>query len=365
MAPSERSSPQNSRYLTSSEKKESPPGDGGLESEHFISDEEQWAHHRNDGESMAKLHDDESHNSKGDHRLPHQPRRTRRNKGTTSNNNSHSENNGASSNNGNYNGNNNGVPPNRPYHNGGVHPAHPPPHYPPYHHYPQPAGYPYYHDPHGQFVISNTTSSGVDVRGEEVGIVIVVLLLWVGAIILFFNRWGKIRMLEPYQPKFCENHRPSCPMAEVTATNQRGFSKFNLSTEMLASPHFVKCNYHGIPASDPIPGFSGLSTTMMPGGGLTIPGAGFPTGGSTGMLSNHRNSFMMNHHHHQHHQHRPRQNSVFVTSPSSQVSFYGSDTTLKNTSRRTKSAVDLPTLVLSGEFVDNVRRNSKSSITQL
>lgn len=102
-----------------------------------------------------------------------------------------------------------------PYNGNG---AQPPPY--PFYHFPQqPPGLPYYFDPNGQFVgASNTTAgNGLNVRGEEVGIVLVVLLLWVGAIILFFNRWGKIRMLEPYQPKFCENHRPSCPMAEVTA----------------------------------------------------------------------------------------------------------------------------------------------------
>ncbi len=37
------------------------------------------------------------------------------------------------------------------------------------------------------------------VRGEEVAIVVVVLLLWVAAIALFINRWGKIRLMEPYQ----------------------------------------------------------------------------------------------------------------------------------------------------------------------
>lgn len=42
-----------------------------------------------------------------------------------------------------------------------------------------------------------------------------VLLLWVGAIALFFNRWGKIRMLEPYQPKFQQQHRSSCPLVEI------------------------------------------------------------------------------------------------------------------------------------------------------
>ncbi|XP_034248388.1 uncharacterized protein LOC117649603 [Thrips palmi] len=42
------------------------------------------------------------------------------------------------------------------------------------------------------------------VRGVEVGIVLLVLLVWVGAIVLFFNRWGKIRMLLPYQPDYKE-----------------------------------------------------------------------------------------------------------------------------------------------------------------
>ena len=45
-------------------------------------------------------------------------------------------------------------------------------------------------------------SSGTLVRAEELGIVIVVLLLWVAAIALFINRWGKIRLMEPYQPYF-------------------------------------------------------------------------------------------------------------------------------------------------------------------
>uniref|UniRef100_A0A8D8SXG3 Fibronectin type-III domain-containing protein n=1 Tax=Cacopsylla melanoneura TaxID=428564 RepID=A0A8D8SXG3_9HEMI len=42
----------------------------------------------------------------------------------------------------------------------------------------------------------------VQVRGVEVTIVLIVLCVWVGAIILFFNRWGKIRMLIPYQPDY-------------------------------------------------------------------------------------------------------------------------------------------------------------------
>ncbi|XP_071540394.1 uncharacterized protein [Panulirus ornatus] len=63
----------------------------------------------------------------------------------------------------------------------------------------------------------------VRVRAEEVGIVLLVLGVWMFAIALFFNRWGKIRMLEPYQEPYKETppqllqHRPSCPMADPCA----------------------------------------------------------------------------------------------------------------------------------------------------
>lgn len=64
-----------------------------------------------------------------------------------------------------------------------------------------------------------------NVRAEEIGLVVLVLILWVGAVALFVNRWGKIRMLEPYQPKFHDvprasllpastTHRPSYPLLE-------------------------------------------------------------------------------------------------------------------------------------------------------
>ncbi|XP_045498176.1 uncharacterized protein LOC123696165 isoform X2 [Colias croceus] len=40
------------------------------------------------------------------------------------------------------------------------------------------------------------------IRGVEIGLVVLVLIIWIGAITLFFNRWGKIRMLLPYQPDY-------------------------------------------------------------------------------------------------------------------------------------------------------------------
>lgn len=42
----------------------------------------------------------------------------------------------------------------------------------------------------------------LQIRGVEIGIVVLVLFVWAGAIGLFFNRWGKIRMLLPYQPDY-------------------------------------------------------------------------------------------------------------------------------------------------------------------
>ncbi|XP_037887351.1 uncharacterized protein LOC119636199 isoform X2 [Glossina fuscipes] len=54
---------------------------------------------------------------------------------------------------------------------------------------------------------TNTLSHGTHrelptIRGVEIGIVLIVLMVWAGAIALFFNRWGKIRMLLPYQPDY-------------------------------------------------------------------------------------------------------------------------------------------------------------------
>ncbi|XP_060529534.1 uncharacterized protein LOC132703974 isoform X2 [Cylas formicarius] len=74
----------------------------------------------------------------------------------------------------------------------------------------------------------------VVVRVEEVLLVVLVLVIWVGAIALFFNRWGKIRMLEPYQPKFHQQpHRASCPLAPLSppGINQQrmSFSKYNVN----------------------------------------------------------------------------------------------------------------------------------------
>ncbi|RZF36119.1 hypothetical protein LSTR_LSTR007193 [Laodelphax striatellus] len=125
----------------------------------------------------------------------------------------------------------------------------------------------------------------VVIRTEEALIVIMVLVLWVAAIALFFNRWGKIRMLEPYQPKFHQEHRPSCPAADTIGGQQHraSVSKFG----MMDPPIFASVGgaYRTLAAS------------------------------------------------------RPRQNSVFVGGSFNQLP--------SNPPRKTKSAMDIQSLVLN------------------
>ncbi|KAL0883386.1 hypothetical protein ABMA27_016782 [Loxostege sticticalis] len=145
--------------------------------------------------------------------------------------------------------------------------------------------------------------SGVVVRAEEALIVAFVLLLWVAAIALFFNRWGKIRcvyklMLEPYQPKFQQQHRQSCALAE---------------SSVVVPPHHRASLSRGCVSYDC--------------------GAAFPSYQPCGYLS----------------AHRPRQNSVFV----------GSMALIpESPPRRSRSAADLPALVPPLDMSHNVTPRS-------
>lgn len=123
-------------------------------------------------------------------------------------------------------------------------------------------------------------TSPIIIRAEEALIVLLVLVLWIAAIALFFNRWGKIRMLEPYQPKFQQQHRSSCPMVDMNGPIG------------LQHRSFSKCNMNCV--------------------GESV-----------------------------HTQHRPRQNSVFVGSSTNMVNLP------MNPPRKTKSAMDIQTMVLA------------------
>ncbi|XP_041979315.1 uncharacterized protein LOC121733204 isoform X2 [Aricia agestis] len=158
-------------------------------------------------------------------------------------------------------------------------------------------------------IISNMTlpfdGSGVVVRAEEALIVSFVLLLWVAAIVLFFNRWGKIRcvyklMLEPYQPKFQQQHRQSCAITDNAVS--------------VASHHRASLS-RGCVSYDC--------------------GVSFPAYQPCGYLS-----------------HRPRQNSVFV----------GSMALIpESPPRRSRSAADLPALSTPSEHGPHTSRSSRAA----
>lgn len=58
-------------------------------------------------------------------------------------------------------------------------------------------------------------------RGVEVGLVLLALVVWIIAIALFFHRWGKIRMLLPYQPDYKTQQSLKVPGTGTTMISSR------------------------------------------------------------------------------------------------------------------------------------------------
>nr|XP_026492313.1 uncharacterized protein LOC113397984 isoform X5 [Vanessa tameamea] len=157
---------------------------------------------------------------------------------------------------------------------------------------------------HTRFNLSTEIDgSGVVVRAEEALIVAFVLLLWVAAIALFFNRWGKIRMLEPYQPKFQQQHRQSCALAENSVS---------------VPPHHRASLSRGCVSYDC--------------------GGTFPSYQPCGYLG-----------------HRTRQNSVFVGSMG------GMALIPESPPRRSRSAADLPALTTPSDHPMRTPRSSRAA----
>ena len=74
-------------------------------------------------------------------------------------------------------------------------------------------------------------TSGTLVRAEELGIVLGVLFLWAAAIALFINRWGKIRLMEPYHPYVETQSTPQTTNAVPPANiNQQVMNAFDFGT---------------------------------------------------------------------------------------------------------------------------------------
>ena len=104
--------------------------------------------------------------------------------------------------------------------------------------------------------VANLTSRGVVrtsgtlVRGEELGIVLVVLFLWAAAIALFINRWGKIRLMEPYHPYVETQSTPQTTNA-VPPTN--------LNQQVMVFTFFVDCCHDNHTL------FQGRNSLLLPG----------------------------------------------------------------------------------------------------
>ena len=103
-------------------------------------------------------------------------------------------------------------------------------------------------------------TSGTKVQAEEVGIVLVVLLLWAAAIALFINRWGKIRQMEPYHPYVEETEAPVSQQppnpASIPQSNQ--VNNKNIMTWFCHIQHYSRLAINPVytvrtPIVDPFP----------------------------------------------------------------------------------------------------------------
>ncbi|GLV32420.1 uncharacterized protein CBL_00871 [Carabus blaptoides fortunei] len=150
----------------------------------------------------------------------------------------------------------------------------------------------------------------VIVRAEEILLVVLVLMIWVAAIALFFNRWGKIRMLEPYQPKFQQQHRTSCPIGDAVISPQVSEQKKSQTDKKPSLKGRMKEQHQRM-------SFSKYNVNYMGDNALY------------NALSSPNT------------QRRPRQNSVFVGSSTMAVI---------NPPRRVKSAIDIQHMVLSDYY---------------
>lgn len=88
-------------------------------------------------------------------------------------------------------------------------------------------------------LLEEETTPHFTVREEEVVIVVLVLAVWVFVIVLFFNKWGKIRMLEPYQPQYHSHpiiSKPSrLPLNDALAPLER----FNMEFGAASTPYHL------------------------------------------------------------------------------------------------------------------------------
>ncbi|KAI2796810.1 hypothetical protein BLOT_013682 [Blomia tropicalis] len=160
-------------------------------------------------------------------------------------------------------------------------------------------------------VYPDEIQEGLQVREDEVVIVVLVIIAWIGCLFVFFNKWGKIRMLEPYQPQYKESFHNSIHSIHPKP------SRMNTCTSV--PPNMISIESRGslIPDRDLF-----LHHSRMTESGQLYQCASGTT--------------------YHHPAYRPRLNSVFVGNPYHRDSLYPE----QNMPRKVKSAEDLKSLVV-------------------
>ena len=154
-------------------------------------------------------------------------------------------------------------------------------------------------------------TEGLQVREDEVVIVVLVIAAWIGCIFIFFNKWGKIRMLEPYQPQYKEPFHNSIHSIHPKP------SRMNTCTSV--PPNMISIESRGSLIGD--------RELLFHHSRLTESGQLYQCASGT---TYHHPAF------------RPRMNSVFVGDPYNRNSLYPEP----NMPRKVKSAEDLKSLVV-------------------
>ncbi|XP_059091327.1 uncharacterized protein LOC131886891 isoform X2 [Tigriopus californicus] len=105
-------------------------------------------------------------------------------------------------------------------------------------------------------------------RIEELGIVTFVLVLWMGAIVLFVHRWGKIRMLIPHQPQYVlEKEDPPVSFGPPTHSMMLLSSPLDQFQPNLAVNHHL----HVMPGSQASPSYMVTSNSFLCASGIGVP----------------------------------------------------------------------------------------------
>lgn len=179
-------------------------------------------------------------------------------------------------------------------------------------------------------------------KPAELAVVALVLLVWLGVIRLFIKKWGKIRTLEPNRAM--RTGRPSVSKMDSRSAQNSGSGPIVASAAAAVTSAGNVCGALAAPCKSRLHSFAQLSS---------IPRLQMSES-QTSLCSNSWNNY--DNTPFQSIAHRPRINSVFLTSPSRRPSMMQFE---PNVPRRYKSAEDLQSVVM--QITERQREQRKLS----